>query len=167
MLNFSEVQSNSYVCENKEIDIYNEILAVLVEEYSQTAAEKGLDLKLIKRQQTEYIYGDEYTVIQIFRNLIENAIKYTNEGKVELRVKSHKNDKLSVTVADTGIGISEEYMEGIFEPFSQEEQGNTRKYQGNGLALALVKKYCDLNKAEVDVESKKGKGSRFIVTFNR
>jgi signal transduction histidine kinase len=166
MLNFSEVQSNSYDCDNKEMDIYNEILAVLVEEYSQAAADKGLNLILVEQKSPEYIYADKFTVNQIFRNLIENAIKYTNEGKVELKVKSH-NGKLSVTVADTGIGISEKYLENIFEPFSQEDQGNTRRYQGNGLALALVKKYCELNKADVDVKSRKGKGSKFTVTFYR
>jgi signal transduction histidine kinase len=167
MLNFSEVQSNSYVCSNKQIDIYNEILKVLVEEYSETAAEKGLDIILIERKVTEYIYADKFTVTEIFRNLIENGIKYTKEGKVELILKSHKNNKLSITVADTGIGIAEEYMECIFEPFRQEEQGYTRKYDGNGLGLALVKKYCDLNKADLNVQSKKGKGTKIIVTFNK
>jgi signal transduction histidine kinase len=167
MLNFSEVQSNSYVCKNKQIDIYNDILVDLAEEYSISAGEKGLDLLLIERKEPEHIYADKYTVTQIFRNLIENAIKYTDEGKVELKIRSHNDKKLSVTVADTGIGISKEYLEDLFEPFRQEDQGNTRKYQGNGLALALVKKYCDLNNADVNVESKKGKGSKFTVTFNR
>jgi signal transduction histidine kinase len=167
MLNFSIVQSNSYVCSNKEIDIYSNILDVLVKEYQKDAAEKGLDLILVEKKQAETIYADEYTVAQIFRNLIENGIKFTNEGKVELKVKSHRDNKLSVTVTDTGIGITEEYMENMFEPFRQEEQGYTRKYDGNGLGLALVKKYCDLNKAELEVKSKKGKGTKIIVTFNR
>ncbi len=167
MLNFSEVQSNSYVCQNKEIDIYNDILVELVKEYTGSAKDKGLDLILNERETTEHINADVYTVTQIFRNLIENAIKYTEEGKVDIRIKTNKNNKLSVVVADTGIGISKEYMDGIFEPFTQEDQGNTRRYQGNGLALALVKKYCELNNADVDVESKKGKGSKFTVTFNR
>ena len=167
MLNFSEVQSNSYVCQNKQIDIYKEILVDLVEEYSDSAEEKGLDLVLAGQEATENIYVDKYTVTQIFRNLIENGIKYTEKGKVELTVQSRESGKLSVSVADTGIGIAEKYMEGIFEPFTQEYQGNTRRYQGNGLALALVKKYCELNNADVNVESKKGKGSKFIITFNR
>lgn len=167
MLNFSEVQSNSYVCSNKQIDIYSEILKVLVEEYSKTAAEKGLDIILAERKVTEYIYADKFTVTQIFKNIIENGIKYTKEGKVEIILKSHKNNKLSITVADTGIGIAEEYMESLFEPFRQEEQGYTRKYDGNGLGLALVKKYCDLNKADLNIKSKKGKGTKIIVTFNK
>ena len=71
-----------------------------------------------------------------------------------------------MTVTDTGIGIANEYMDNIFEPFRQEEQGTTRKFDGNGLGLALVKKYCDLNNAELDVKSKKGKGTTVVVTFN-
>jgi signal transduction histidine kinase len=56
-------------------------------------------------------------------------------------------------------------MKRMFEPFMQEDMGYSRRYEGNGLGLALVKKYCDLNKAAIDVESEKGKGSKFTVTF--
>ena len=71
-----------------------------------------------------------------------------------------------VDVKDTGIGISEEYLPKLFIPFSQEEMGYSRKYEGNGLGLALVKKYIDLLGAEIKVESKKGEGSKFTVIFH-
>ncbi len=75
------------------------------------------------------------------------------------------NDSLVVNVIDTGVGISEEYLPELFLPFSQEEQGYTRKFEGAGLGLALVKNYCELNKAEISCESIKGKGSKFSITF--
>jgi signal transduction histidine kinase len=71
-----------------------------------------------------------------------------------------------VFVVDTGIGISKEYLPHLFEKFSQEDEGYTRKYEGNGLGLALVREYCTLNNAVLEVESEKGKGSIFKVLFH-
>ena len=68
-------------------------------------------------------------------------------------------------MTDTGIGISKEYQPHLFQMFSQEEQGYTRKFEGNGLGLALVKKYCEMNNASIDVISEKHKGSTFRVGF--
>ena len=68
-------------------------------------------------------------------------------------------------ISDTGIGISEEFLPKMFDPFSQEEQGMTRKYEGNGLGLTLVKRYCELNRIGLNVASKKNVGTTFILTF--
>lgn len=96
---------------------------------------------------------------------MDNALKYTPKGRIEVSVNRGTNNNLYVEVADTGIGISEEYMQLIFTPFTSEEKGYTRNYEGNGLGLALAKKYCELNKAEILATSCKGKGSVFRVTF--
>ena len=72
-----------------------------------------------------------------------------------------------VEIKDTGVGISKEFLPKIFEPFLQEEQGFTRSFEGNGLGLALVKKYCELNNASITVESEKRKGTIFTVTFHK
>ncbi len=72
-----------------------------------------------------------------------------------------------VQIEATGIGMSEKYLKKIFSPFSQEDSGQKRKYEGNGLGLALVKKYVDINRAEISVSSEKGKGSIFTVIFNK
>ena len=114
--------------------------------------------------ENDLILADDYTVTQIFSNLIDNAIKYTPSGLVEISVYNIGNE-LIAEVKDTGIGISEEYGKNLFMPFTQEEQGYTRKYEGNGLGLALVKKYCDLNNCNISVESKKNAGSIFTVCF--
>ncbi|MGE5411700.1 MAG: ATP-binding protein, partial [Clostridiales bacterium] len=68
-------------------------------------------------------------------------------------------------ISDSGIGISKEYLPYLFEPFSQEDSGYTRKFEGNGLGLALTKKYCELNNAEISVQSAKATGTVFSVTF--
>ncbi len=68
-------------------------------------------------------------------------------------------------IKDSGVGIEETYLQKLFEPFSQEEMGYTRKYEGNGIGLALVKKYCELNNEKIEVESEKNKGSIFRIIF--
>jgi signal transduction histidine kinase len=113
------------------------------------------------------VKADEYSVNQIFDNLINNAVKYTKEGEVKVKVDSFQNGQVVVDVSDTGIGISEEFLPNLFQPFIQEEQGYTRKYEGNGLGLALVKRYCDMNNAEIQVFSRKGEGTTFRVIFSQ
>ena len=97
--------------------------------------------------------------------MIDNAIKYTDNGRVEVTIDRNNDGCIIVSVEDTGIGISDEFMKNIFKPFLQEESGYSRRYEGNGLGLALTKKYCELNNATINVESQKGAGSKFIITF--
>jgi len=161
ILDMADVQAGSYDYNPQEIDI-NEVLQKLIVEFSLAAKEKGLQLKSNLKNEKCIKKVDEYTIRQIFSNLIDNAIKYTDEGFVEVST-STKNDKLIVEVHDSGIGISEENQSVIFEPFRQEHQGYSRKFEGNGLGLALVKNYCEMNNATISVKSKKGEGSTFIV----
>ena len=97
--------------------------------------------------------------------MIDNAIKYTKEGSVEIKL-TKTNGVCKITVNDTGIGISDEYLPHLFDAFSQEEQGYTRRFEGNGLGLALVKKYCDIIDAVITVESEKNVGTKFTIRIN-
>jgi len=164
ILNMSEVQTKSYDAVFKKINLIDDILKKFINEYTSYAKGKGLQLGLTTNGNNFNILGDEYSVNQIFANLIDNAIKYTNKGKVTIEV-TNEDKYLFVKIKDTGIGMSEDYLDSIFKPFRQEEQGYTRSFEGNGLGLALVKNYCDLNKAEIFVESLKGEGSVFTVKF--
>lgn len=166
ILNMSELQTGSYEGIFKKIDINNTVLKRLYPEFSYKAKKKNIELVLNVSENELNVIADEYSVFQIFVNLIDNAVKYTHVGKVEISSFINNNGKATVKVADTGIGISEEFLPNLFTAFFQEQRGYTRQYEGNGLGLALVKKYCDLNNAEVFVESKKGVGSTFTVVFN-
>ncbi|NOX18934.1 MAG: hypothetical protein GXO87_11715 [Chlorobi bacterium] len=165
ILNMSQIQTNTFETHFRNIDLTEEILKPLYIEYSQAAKAEGLKLNFIKDADNTLIEGDEYTINQIVANLLNNAIKYTEKGEITLRVFRTEEDKLAIEVADAGIGISKEYLPKLFESFSQEEQGYTRRYDGNGLGLALVKRYCQINNADIIVESEKGKGSVFRVAF--
>lgn len=166
ILNVAELQKGIYDYRPDKLDVMN-ILKLICTEEKSFAAGKNIEVNLINNAEETVLFIDEYSVTQIFRNLINNAIKYTNKGSVNIIVEDDDENNLSVSVIDTGIGINKEYLPRLFELFSQEEEGYTRKFDGNGLGLALTKEYCNLNNAEIFVESEKGKGSKFIVKFQR
>jgi PAS domain S-box-containing protein len=165
LLNLSELQAGTYQTIFKTFDIYTDVLSKLIVGYKKLALEKNIDLSVkVQTRETE-INADSYTVNQIFAQLIDNAVKYTEKGTIKITLSRNEKNNLIVEVADTGIGISDDYLPNLFEPFSQEEMGYSRKYEGNGIGLTLVKKYCDLNRATIEVESEKNKGSVFRVIF--
>jgi PAS domain S-box-containing protein len=166
ILNASEMQIGTYQPSFKRFNLEEHLLEVIQSEYSALARQKGLQFEFANNSSSAVVYGDEYSINQIFINLIDNAIKYTESGKIVVLIDNNKENSITITISDTGIGISEEYIPHIFEPFMQEERGYSRRFEGNGLGLSLVKKYCDLNNIKIAVESKKGIGSKFILVFN-
>ena len=166
ILNMSEIQTGSYEYSPRKVDIFSDIILNLANEAEASVKNKKIKFYLKKKTDDTIRNVDHYTVSQIFVNLLDNAFKYTKEGKIELTIALTKNGKLEISVSDTGIGIAQEYIPKLFNPFSQEEQGYTRSFEGNGLGLALVKNYCNMNNAEIKVKSKKGVGTTFKVIFN-
>lgn len=166
ILNISELQTGSFQPIISEIDIDRVILLPMINEFSSIASLKKIELKYEYIAKSSIINGDFYSVQQIFMNLIDNAIKYTEKGSVSVIVYNTDDDKVAVEIQDTGIGMSPEFMPNLFSYFSQEEMGYNRKYEGNGLGLSLVKKYCEINNAILSVTSKKNFGSTFRVVFN-
>lgn len=165
ILNMSEIQTDSYDFIPKNLDLGKDIIDQLYKEYKHLANDKGIDLLVNYKTKNSKIVADEYSLTQVFANLLDNAINYTEKGKVDVNVERNNNGDLFVEVCDTGIGISEKYIPNLFKPFTQESQGYTRKFEGNGLGLALVQNYCELNNADIKVESEKDKGSKFTVEF--
>jgi signal transduction histidine kinase len=166
ILNISQLQSGTYTYIAKEIDIYENVLQKIFLTYQPEAKEKNLAFILEKETDNTIIRAEEYSINHIFDNLIDNAIKFTNKGEVRVTVFRDEKNRLGVAIKDTGIGIEKSFLTNIFKPFSQEDYGYSRRYEGTGLGLALVKGYCELNNAEINVESEKGKGSTFTVIFN-
>ncbi|MFC2135262.1 PAS domain S-box protein [Bacteroidota bacterium] len=165
ILNMSQLQTDTYAPIIQMVDVCNDVVTGSYDEYKPMAEEKGLEFTIMKKTDNTFAMVDEYSIKQIVNNLFDNAIKYTQRGKVEVIVERDEEKRMLIHVKDTGIGISKEYQKILFTPFTQEEQGYSRKFDGNGLGLALIKKYCELNDAEIKVESKKGKGSTFTLIF--
>ncbi len=167
ILDLSEMESDSYSYNPEPFDVYEDVLSNLYEEYIDIAARKGLILKLEKTAHDSVITADKHGVTQIFSNLIDNAIKFTEKGSVEIKIYDDQKNSLTVSIIDTGIGISEHFIRELFKPFTQEDHGYTRKFDGMGLGLTLVESCCKINKAEIEVVSSKGKGTVFHITFLR
>lgn len=165
VLNMSQVTTGTYVANKKELDLLEDVLDNLFYQFIPMAVAKSLRFNVNLNTEETKIAADEYSLIQIFNNLIDNAIKYTSDGEINVTVDRNEKDELYVSVKDTGIGISKEFLPHLFNSFSQEYQGYTRKFEGNGLGLALAKKYCEINNAEIIVDSQKGIGSEFKVVF--
>ncbi|MGD8779325.1 MAG: PAS domain S-box protein [Ignavibacteria bacterium] len=164
ILDISELQSGTYDFNQTEVEV-SDILVKIKSDYEEIANEKKLKFTLINNAGSTRINVDKYSIGQVFANLVDNALKYTDEGEVKIIIDRDNNNNLIVELIDTGIGISKEFLPRIFEPFTQEDHGYSRNYDGNGLGMSLVKKYCELNSAEIKVESKKESGTKFRVTF--
>lgn len=119
------------------------------------------------------VCGDELHLKQILVNLFENSVKYTHDGgKISFEVEEVRYDNNTVTycfiISDTGIGMSEEFISEMFEPFKQEQADSTIKYSGNGLGMAITKQFTDMIGGDIKINSKKGKGTtaKVMVTFD-
>ncbi len=165
ILNTADIESGNYNYKKEDLDLQKDIIMPLLKDYHPKAKKKNLELVTNNNMTEIIISADKFSIEQIFRQLIENAIIYTEKGCIEISLSKDSNGKIKAIIKDSGIGISENYIGNLFTPFSQEQNGYTRKYEGNGLGLALVKKYCDLNKILIDVQSAKGIGSSFVLTF--
>ncbi len=162
ILNTTDLQLGTYKISVGEINVVN-MLKQIKDEYTQSANNKGLDIQLDLEFNRKKIISDEYALIQIISNLVDNAIKYTDKGFVKISASKGLKNGLIIKIQDSGIGMSKKFLPNLFNSFTQEEQGYTRKFDGNGLGLALVKNYCNLISTEISVESKKGKETIFTL----
>ncbi len=134
----------------------------VMEEMSPLADKKGLDLSNVIAPEVGEITSDERRIRQVLINLVNNAIKFTNQGEVMISCRMNKN-RLKICVTDTGIGIKKEDMAKLFKPFQQVDTGTARKYEGTGLGLSICKRILDLLGGRIQVDSVYGKGSTFTV----
>lgn len=166
ILNMAQIQTGAFEINPEVISLYDDILLILHKEFLPFAQSKNLIFSIEVNCNSSLIEGDSYSISQLFANLIDNAIKYTDKGEVKINLQCSQ-ENVFVEITDTGVGISEGFLPYIFLAFSQEETGYTRRFEGSGLGLALVKSYCDMNKAKIDVKSKKNIGTTFTVSFQK
>ncbi|HBP5564957.1 ATP-binding protein [Pseudomonas paraeruginosa] len=163
VLDLSKFEAGQLVLEEIPFD-----LGVLVEDtaslLSQNAA-AGVELTcLVDPALPAQLSGDPTRIRQVVSNLLSNALKFTRLGRVDVRVEATA-DGVRISVRDTGIGIAQEALDRIFQPFTQADAGITRQYGGTGLGLALTRKLCEAMHGELMVESTVGLGSLFSVNL--
>ena len=167
ILDFSKIEAGKLKIDHVAFDLRSE-LNTLMRPQEVDARNKGLALRLrIGADAPERLIGDPGRIRQILNNLLNNAIKFTKTGEVELSVTAHRPDGarlgIDFAVRDTGIGISSEKQRAIFEAFTQEDASTTRRFGGTGLGLTICRRLVDLMAGVISVRSVPGEGSVFLV----
>lgn len=166
IINMSDIQTGSFEIFRSKFDIVSQIIKPVVIEYSIYAERKNIAFSFNTDLVETTLTSDEHSVNFIINNLVDNAIKFTSVGKVKASLYRNEQNRLVFEISDTGIGMSEDYIDNMmYRNFTQEEHGYSRKYDGNGLGLAIAKKYCEFLNFELIVKSKKNVGSTFKIIF--
>ncbi|MDP4142872.1 MAG: ATP-binding protein [Bacillota bacterium] len=163
ILDFSKIKNTGIVLEKKKVDVRQIVEVILA--ICTNLSTKG-NLKLVNNVPVDemFIYADESRFQQIVYNLIGNAVKFTEEGNIEINAKQDK-DFIELYVSDSGIGIPEDKLQDIFKSFEQIDSSAARKYSGTGLGLSITKSLVELHGGSISVKSELGKGSVFVVSM--
>lgn len=165
ILDFSKIEAGKLELEEFNFNLHNTIEGATDIMHLKTQEKKLELLAEFAPDVPKYVIGDPIRIRQILINLISNAVKFTEQGHVLIRVKSKKEKKkvrLYFEVEDTGIGIQKDKLDYIFNKFSQAEESTTRRFGGTGLGLAISKKLSEMMGGSIGVKSKFGKGSTFF-----
>jgi PAS domain S-box-containing protein len=167
VLDTSKLEAGGIQLEHKTINL-KQVAEDVIRMYSAKAHSDDVNLNLSFDDATPlYINGDETRISQILTNLISNALKFTEKGKVDLSIKEISREKnntvIRFTVTDTGIGIPKSKQKEVFDRFIQAEYSTTRKYGGTGLGLSIVKALVELHKGTISLDSKIGEGTQIMI----
>ena len=165
ILDFSKLEAHEMELEEIDFDL-NTCVEEVTDLLAMLAQAKGLELASLVHQNVPiYLCGDVSRLRQILTNLVSNAVKFTSEGevivKVSLKTETESTAMIEFRIIDTGIGISPIAQKKLFQPFTQVDASTTRKYGGTGLGLAICKQIIDLMGGEIGIDSEEGKGSQF------
>jgi len=160
LITLAQLENEKPVVEFKKVDIIN-IANNAISLFSKKAMEKGIKIELIYNNIPE-INGDAFRLEQMFINLIDNAIRFTEKGQITISM-NHRNNAVIIKIADTGIGIPPQHIPKIFERFYVVDKARSRQTGGTGLGLSIVKHIVLLHNGTINVESTPGKGTNFII----
>lgn len=171
VLDFSKIEAGKLSLDNKPVNLCQQIDTVMTLA-AATSEAKGIDLYFTPSPNTSFeVIGDPVRLRQILHNLINNAVKFTHQGHVNVSLEPTQLDNNSqgtgirLSVEDTGIGIATEHQSLIFNAFSQADHSTTREYQGTGLGLAITRQLVQAMGGDISVTSRSGEGSRFTVNL--
>ena len=168
ILDMSRIESGRMGIRNEEFS-FPKLLESLNTLISSQCQNKGIDyICHVSDDINECYIGDELRLRQVLLNVLGNAVKFTDKGSVSLNVNKTASydgkSSLCFEIKDTGIGMSEEFLPNLFDTFTQEDESSTSKYGSSGLGMAITKRIVDMMNGQIEVESKKGKGTTFDIT---
>jgi len=168
ILDLAKIEAGKLMLEKIDFDL-TDVTKNALKSLTYKAEEKGIELFGTFPKEKFIVQGDPYRLTQILTNLLNNAIKFTINGKVELVVNATKlGEKIEVVVwvKDSGIGISSNKIDSIFDSFTQAQSDTTRKFGGTGLGLAICKNLVEIQGGKIEVASEFGKGSVFTFSLS-
>lgn len=161
ILDMSKIEAGKMDVDNHEFNT-NDLLKEVKQMFEDVAKEKEIKL-ICEDLVNSALYGDYNKISQIVRNLLSNAIKFTSKGTVCFEIKPCENSDIQIIIADTGIGVSKDNIDRIFEEFHQGDGSISRKYGGSGLGLSISNKLAEVMNGQIFVQSEEGKGSKFTL----
>ena len=161
LMDLMKLENNEITLSKHPVDAA-ELIRRVAATFEQEAAEKGLAIEVQVQSGLDKLYADRDRVAQILKNLVKNAVKFTDEGTVRIAA-NQEGDWIRLTVADTGIGIAAEDLDRVWERFFKVDRGRSKKNKGTGLGLAIVKELVERHDGSITVESEPGQGSVFTV----
>ena len=169
ILDLSKIEAGKLSIENVSFNL-SDSLKKACDVMQPKAEEKGLTLTTHTDSKiAPTLFGDPFRLNQVLFNLIGNSIKFTQKGSVTISselIKNQGNAQLiQISVTDTGVGIDKQYLETIFDKFTQEDRSTARKYGGTGLGMNISKQLVDLMGGDIAIESRKGEGTKVIITL--
>jgi signal transduction histidine kinase len=165
ILTLARMEAGKETVEIREVDV-KELLDSVASMAAPLASAKGLEFEMKDGDHEIMVNTDAVKLRQVLLNLISNAVKYTDKGHVSVATQS-RDGVVEFLVSDTGVGVSDEHIEKIFEPFWQVEQTTTRRAGGTGLGLAVTRQFVEMLGGKIEVDSKPGEGSTFKVSIPR
>lgn len=170
ILDFSKIEAGKVELESIEFN-FKDLLTNIKKSIEVHAASKEVEIDLqFDDNIPEHLIGDPLRMSQIMNNLVNNAVKFTDNGRITIIARLNSFTKgsvaIDVSVRDTGIGIAKENLLRIFEKFAQADKQITRRFGGTGLGLGITKKLLELHDSKIQVQSEVGKGSNFYFTIN-
>lgn len=166
LLDVSKIEAGKLELEMIDFDL-DDVIRNVSDIIEPKIKEKGLDLIIsLDQSMNKNIHGDQLRLTQILSNLVSNAVKFTQKGYIEIRVKQLFASRYKFDVIDTGIGLSQDEVDKVFLPFSQADSSTTRRFGGTGLGLSITKQLVEMMNGKITLESKPGQGSCFTVEID-
>jgi signal transduction histidine kinase len=164
LLDLNRIEKGEMTVRLKDLDL-GSLIGEMAGQLEDWGLKENVEAHFVVPPKLDPIRGDESRFRQVLRNLVGNAVKFTDEGSITVRVEAEGHTVRKIHVEDTGVGVPPDRIESIFMAFEQGDGAKTRAQQGSGLGLAISQALCDMMGMGLSVESEQGKGSTFTITL--